>query len=380
MIYLDNNATTPVDPDVLEEMLRVAGTAIGNPGSRHVAGRRARQVLETARETIAGILDAAPEEVVFTSGGTESSNLALMGMSHGRYGDLLLPPGEHPATEEPVKRLIAQGWQRRSLEIDSSGRLSRECVESVSLQGVQLATAILAHNETGVIHDLGLLSQRCLEHGIPFHVDGVQAVGKIPVSFRSLQATTLSAAAHKFHGPRGIGVLLVRKGTRLTSLFAGGHQEQGMRPGTEPVMLAAGMSFALQKWQKNQVSRTQQTRELRDHLQQLLLEGAAPAVVNGDQENRLSNTLSIAFPGCDADALLIALDLAGVCCSLGSACASGSNEPSPILVAMQLPESQFKSSLRLSVSMFNTMEEIDQAARIIIRTVQGLRDSRRSMR
>lgn len=373
MIYLDNNATTGVSPQVLEEMCRIANVAPGNPGSRHLAGRRARQVLEDARDSIAEILQARSEEVIFTSGGTESSNLALIGMSAGRIGTVLLPAGEHPATEEPVEHLIKTGWTRQIIPMDIRGRLDQSFLRDAPLTGVLLATALLAHNETGVIQDLRPLAERCREHGIPLHVDAVQAVGKIDVSFRDLPATTLSAAAHKFHGPRGIGILLVRKGTRPVPLFRGGHQEWGIRPGTEPVMLAAGMSLALREWQAERDARTRHVQQLRDRLQQGLLSHCNWAVTNGDQQYRLPNTLNIAFPGCEADTLLVALDLAGICCSLGSACASGSNEPSPVLVGMGLTKEIYLSSLRLSVSMQNTPEEIDDAISIISTTVQQLR-------
>jgi len=373
MIYLDNNATTEIDPDVLAEMQRVARSAVGNPGSRHLAGRRARQVLEDARESIAQILHALPEEVIFTSGGTESNNLAITGLTADRTGTVLLPPGEHPSIEEPVRRLVQAGWQRQTIPLNILGQFDDSTDELPPLEGVSLVTSILAHNETGVIHDLQPLARHCLQQGVPFHVDGVQSVGKMEIDFQELPATTLSAAAHKFHGPRGIGILLVRKRTRLTAQLAGGFQEQGMRPGTEAVMLAAGMSMALQKWCRQRETRSTMLETLRNRLQAGLMQACPFAVVNGDQKHRLSNTLNIAFPGCDADALLIALDLAGLCCSLGSACASGSNEPSPVLVAMGLPEEVYRSSLRLSLSIHNTSDEIDQAIALISQTVNHLR-------
>jgi cysteine desulfurase len=373
MIYLDHNATTPLDPDALAVMQQAALEAAGNPGSRHPAGRKSRQVLEESRETIARILHAQPDEVIFTSGGTESSNLALWGLSQGPPAAVLLPPGEHPATEEPVQRLLKSGWTRRPLSVDRLGRLDPEEVQTCSLEGVRLATALLAHNETGVIQDLTPLALRLHDAGIPFHVDAMQAIGKLDVNFRDLPATTLALAAHKFNGPRGIGALLVRRGTRLTPLLLGGHQERGLRPGTEPVMLAAGMAAALTRWHVHREDRRAKLQSLRDRLQALLLERGRPCVVNGDLEHRLPGTLHLAFPGCDGEALLVSLDLAGVCCSLGSACASGSTEPSPILLAMGLPRELFQSSLRLSVGWQNTEEEIDRAAEIIAAAVARLR-------
>ena len=372
---LDQNATTPIDPEALEAMNRVAVDAWGNPGSRHRAGRRARQALETARETIADILEAAPQEVVFTSGGTESNNLALSGMGRGGRGTILVPGGEHPSIEEPVRQLVAEGWSRLPIPIDQAGRLVQSAVDGMSLDGVLLGTALLVNNETGVIQDLRPLIQRCAEHGIPFHVDAVQAVGKIEVRFHQLQASTLSLAAHKFHGPRGIGALLVRKEIRLQPVLRGGHQESGLRPGTEPVMLAVGMSVALRRWQNERQARQQHVEQLRNHLEEQLLARCAPVFVNGGGADRLSNTSNLSFPGCDGEALLIALDLVGVCCSMGSACASGSLEPSPVLLAMNLPRERYSSAVRFSLGVQNTLEEIDQAIERIVQTVQQLRRS-----
>lgn len=399
MIYLDNNATTPLDVDVQQRMLDVAGTAMGNPGSRHLAGRRARQVLEEAREEVAAILDADADEVIFTSGGTESSNLALFGLAAGRSGSIVLPPGEHPATEEPVKQLIARGCRRITIPVDARGRISQESLADVCWDEVILATAILAHNETGVVQDLALLSELCESRNVPLHVDAVQAAGKLNVSFRGLRASTMSVGAHKFHGPRGIGALLVRRDCRLAPILFGGHQERGLRPGTEPVMLAAGMACALRNWHQDRIRRTAMLTEMRDRLQTQLVELCAPVIVHAVSDaapmadfrsqiinepqasalgellvpERLPNTLSMAFPGCDAQTLLVALDLAGVCCSHGSACASGSAEPSPILLAMGVPPEIARASLRLTLGIQNTLEEIDRAARLIAEAVARVR-------
>lgn len=347
--------------------------AFGNPGSRHPAGRRARQILEGARERIAAILDAEPEEVVFTSGGTESTNLALFGLATAPGGMIALPPGEHPATEESVTVLEQRGWTRSVLPLDQAGRM--QLAEDVPWERITLATAILAHNETGVIQDLQPLSERCQERGIPLHVDAVQAVGKIDVSFRELGATTVSAGAHKFHGPRGIGLLLVRQGVRLARHLFGGHQERGFRPGTEPVMLAAGMACALSQWQADRERISEQLRELRDRLQRGLEEQCPPVVVHGADAERLPNTLNIAFPRCDAEALLVALDLAEVCCSHGSTCASGSAEPSPVLRAMGVPANVASSSIRLSVGRENTVDDINEATNRIAAAVCRLRST-----
>ncbi len=373
MIYLDNNSTTPLAPEVMEEMQRVSRDAFGNPGSRHLAGRKARQVLEESRETIASLLEATPEEVIFTSGGTEASNLAIFGLTAGRTGLVILPPGEHPATEESVKRLVQRGCQREKLTLTNTGRIEAETLETIDWDRVILATALLAHNETGTIQDLSQLSELCGEHRVPLHVDAVQAVGKIPVSFRASAAATMSIGAHKFYGPRGIGALLIKDGAKVFPQAVGGHQESGKRAGTESVALVAGMATALSVCCKNLQQRSEYLETLRDRLQSGLFETCAPAIVNGDVTSRLPNTLNISFPGCDADALLVALDLEGICCSHGSACSSGSSEPAPILLAMHCPQEVYRSAMRFSVGVQNTTEEIDEAIQKISQTVKRLR-------
>lgn len=372
-IDLDANATTRPLPEVVEEVARQLRDTWGNPGSRHPLGRRARRVLEDCRERLAALLGAEPREVVFTSGGTESNNLALRGLARGPSSEraLALSPGEHPSVRETCRTLQMQGWTLRYYTLDGQGRL----VDFPRDDSLQLATCLLAHNETGVIQDVSALAAFCLERGIPLHLDGVQAVGKIPVDFHRLGATTLSFGAHKFHGPRGIGGLLVRRGTALSPLLHGGHQERNRRPGTEPVPLIAGMTLALELWHRQQAERTARLTTLRDRLQQLLSARCEPVVIHGVQAPRLPNTLHIAFPGVDAEALLVALDLAGVCCSLGSTCASGSAEPSPVLLAMGCPPEVVQASVRFSVSIENTVEEIDEAADRIARAVGRLRNA-----
>ncbi|MBL8849451.1 MAG: cysteine desulfurase [Planctomycetaceae bacterium] len=373
MIDLDHNATTRVRDEALAAMDRAWRTAGGNPGSRHALGRRARQVLEEAREQIAAILNAAPTEVIFTGGGTEAINLALQGLAVGRPGTIALTPGEHPATEESVRALQQRGWQRSEIAIDASGRMVPDRLSQLPWDEIRLATVLLAHNETGVIQDIAPLAQHCRERRIPLHVDAVQAVGKIDVDFQALGATALSIAAHKFHGPRGIGALLLREGVRLSPLLYGGHQESGRRPGTECAPLAAGMATALQLWHETREQSTRQVSRLRDQLAAGLAEQCRPIVVHGSLGHRLPNTLSVAFPGCDGDALLVALDLEGVCCSLGSTCASGSSEPAPILTAMGVPPAVARSTLRLSLGIDNTAQEIATAVQTISGIVARLR-------
>ncbi|WP_010587171.1 cysteine desulfurase family protein [Schlesneria paludicola] len=375
-IYLDNNATTQPLPEVVETVASHLRETYGNPSSRHGLGRKARRVLEDSREQIASLLGAAPQELVFTSGGTEANNLAVYGLTSGPAGTIATSPGEHPSNLEACRVRERQGWKRISLPVDYSGLFDTSSSDwnGLSSNNVRLAAVILAHNETGVIQAIEPLVREANLSHFAVHLDGVQAVGKLPIHFRELGAHTLSFGAHKFHGPRGIGGLLIRDGVKLSADFpVGGLQETGRRAGTESVALVAGMAKALELWHQSQAERTARVTSLRDRLQTQLEQRAAPTVVNGKDAPRLPNTLNISFPGVDGEALLVALDLDGVCCSLGSACASGSIEPTPILVAMGLPPEVFKSALRITLSCLTAEAEVDEAARRIAEIVQCLR-------
>ena len=376
-IYLDHNATTRPWPEVVETVAHHLQHSYANPGSRHAEGRQARKVLESSREAIALILGAQPEEVVFTSGGTEASNLALFGAaSLLAPGTIALTAGEHPATMEASKSLKPRGWKLTVLPVDRDGRLRPlECSESSPLwsDDIKLATVILAHNETGVIQDVRPLTALCRERGVFCHIDAVQAVGKIEVNFAELGATSLAFGAHKFHGPRGIGGLLLKTGVTLAPFEFGGHQESGRRPGTEMVALAAGMAKALELWHRERHERTAKIGKLRDQLEAGLLDRCPWAVVNGSREHRLPNTLNIAFPGLDGESILVNLDLEGIACSLGSTCASGSAEPAPALVAMGAPPEVYKASVRFTVGLENTLDEMNDAAQRIGRVIARLR-------
>ena len=391
-IYLDHNATTRPWPEVIETVAHHLQHSYANPGSRHAEGRQARKVLESSRESLASILGAQPDEVIFTSGGTEASNLALFGAANSMTpGTIALTAGEHPATIEACKSLKPRGWELATLPVDREGRLlplecggprgcpaplwteSKESGADTPHSKVKLATIILAHNETGVIQDVRQLTNHCREQGVFCHIDAVQAVGKIEVNFAELGATSLAFGAHKFHGPRGIGGLLLKKGVTLAPFEFGGHQESGRRPGTEMVALAAGMAKALELWQRERHERTARLKELRDRLEAGLLDRSPWAVVNGSREHRLPNTLNIAFPGLDGEAILVNLDLEGIACSLGSTCASGSAEPAPALVAMGAPPEVYKASVRFTVGLENTLAEMDDAAERIGRVIARLR-------
>lgn len=378
MIYLDHNATTPPDPEVIAAMALAWAEAYGNPGSRHSAGRHARRALEDARESVASLLGAKPAEVVFTSGGTEANNAAIFGLTQGRTGSIALPRGEHPSVEMAVRRLESDGWSRVTLPLDQQGVLQPESMSALDWSQLRLVTLLFAHNETGVIQPIGELASQCAEHQVPLHLDAVQAVGKFDVDFHALGATSLALGAHKFHGPRGVGALLIREGTRLGPILYGGHQEREHRAGTEPVALAVGLARALELWHADRHRIREHLNRLRDRLETQFVASCAPVVIHGAGAERLPNTLNVAFPGCDGEALLVALDLAGVCCSMGSACASGSSEPAPILLAMGCSRETALSSLRFSVGRDNTVEEVEEAARRITAVVLRMRGRRSS--
>lgn len=375
-IYLDNNATTPLDPRVLERMNECFVGAFANPGSAHSFGRAARQVLEDSRENIADLLNADASEVIFTSGGTESINMAVHGFTSGRKGLIACTDGEHPATLEACANAAFNGIGRVSIPVDADGRVRTETLEGLPWKELRLVCLILAHNETGVIQDVAEVSRLCHQHGVPLLLDAVQAVGKMPVRFRATGASALAFGAHKFHGPRGVGGLLLRRGIKLPPLLVGGHQESDRRAGTEAVPLIAGMAKALELWSGEATERSARMCSLRDQLQDTLLQLCPPAIVHGIHANRLVNTLSIAFPGLPGEALLVNLHLAGIACSLGSTCASGSMEPAKALLAMGIDSEICKSSVRFSVSCQNTNAEIEDAIKRVAAVVQRMRQEK----
>lgn len=391
-IYLDHNATSPLDPEVLDAM-RPHWLEGGNPESRHQFGRRARRAYEEARETVARILKAQTEEVVFTSGGTESNNLALFGLAAGGVGvcmpavralpvpgQVVASPIEHPAVAEPLERLAAMGFRVEYAGVGSDGRVSAEEMVEGLAPDARLATLILAHNETGVVQPVAELAALAREKGVPVHTDAVQAVGRVPVDFGKLGVATLAASAHKFHGPSGVGLLLVRKGVALGPHLLGGGQQGGRRPGTPSVALAVGLAAALEKWDREQSERMVRWANLTNRLERALREGLGSGafVRTGpdDPAQRLPQTLHVGFPGLDGDALLMQLDLAGVAVSLGSACASGSSRPSPSLVAMGIPADRLRSSVRFSLGANTSEREVDEAAARVVEVVRRIREDR----
>ncbi|MCA9038842.1 MAG: cysteine desulfurase [Planctomycetaceae bacterium] len=374
LIYLDNNATTRIDPAVLEVMQEVYELAFANPGSRHTPGRKARQILEDSREQIATLVGAHPSELIFTSGGTESINLAMQGLAWSTPGTILSLPGEHPATRASIEKMKEQGWKSAEYPIDPQGLIIPDRLSELEWNQARLATLLWVHNETGVIQNLESIEQLCEENRLPLHIDAVQAVGKIPVNFREMRVTALSFTAHKFHGPRGIGALLLKSGCQVKPLLVGGFQESERRAGTEPVSLIAGMAKALQLWEDQRAERTQHLLTLQTEFETGLIQELPNVLINSAGANRSPFTSNIAFPGLDGEALLISLDLAGIACSTGSACASGSAEPSPILVGMGLAPEVYHGSLRFSFSAQNRLDEIKTAVQRIAEIVKSHSD------
>jgi cysteine desulfurase len=368
VIYLDHAATTPTVPEAREAMLRALTDAPGNPASAHAAGRRARQILEEAREQVAAPLHAEPGEVIFTSGATEANNLALFGLAGDPPGRILASPIEHPCIIEPLNQLAARGFAIQWLPVGVDG-IARS---PETLIDFRLVTLQLVNHETGAVQNVRECAIRNPQSAI--HTDAAQAVGKIPVDFRRLGVTVLTISAHKFGGPPGIGALLLRRGAHLRPLQFGGHQQQGRRPGTESVALAAGMAAALAVAVRDLDKNRAHADTVRRHLVECLCETAAPIVVNGPPDG-IPHILNVSFPGCAADRLLIALDLAGVACSTGSACSSGSLLPSPVLRAMGVPEDVLRSAMRFSFGPATVLAEVEDAAGRIALAVKNLRRS-----
>ena len=373
-IYLDNNATTPLLPAVWEAMRPFLTDVFGNPASAHRPGRRARRAVEVAREQVAELLGACPDEVVFTSGATEANNLAIFGLVGDPPGHLLASSIEHPCVTEPLRHLQQRSFAVDWLPVDGSGVVRVEALAALLRPETRLVSVMLVNHETGSLQPVRELVRQ-LGGRIAFHCDAVQAVGKMPVHFHDLGVTALSLSAHKFHGPKGIGALLVRKGAKLRPQLLGGHQQSGRRPGTEPVALAFGLATALELAHREARTRVENVTRLRQRFLDQLRGHAAPLVLNGPEQGGVPHTLNLSFPGCQAESLLMNLDLAGVACSTGSACSSGSLLPSPVLQAMGVSDDLLHSAMRFSLSHLLTEAEIDEAARRIAAIVGRLRQT-----
>jgi cysteine desulfurase len=386
-VYLDNNATTPLDPRVLEAMVRVWRDCGANPASQHSLGRRARRLVEDAREGIVALLGGqttgmAADRLVFTSGGTEANHLALHGLlrAERRSQGLAISPLEHASIQGTAEFLRQQGYPLDRLPVLNSGVTDLAAVEAIlkraEPQRPQLISLMLASNETGVLQPVQEVCRLAAGPGTLVHSDAVQGIGKVPVHFRELGLAAMTIAPHKFHGPLGVGGLLLRSDVQLQPQMFGAFQQGSLRPGTENAPLAVGFFTAVKICHDESANRRELMSTLRNELQATLQKQIPNSVIIGEHVPRNPNTLCISFPGLDRQALVMALDLAGVACSTGSACASGSSEPSPSLLAMGLPPEVAGSAIRFSVGVFNTAAEIAAASERISTAVNKLRQSR----
>jgi cysteine desulfurase len=381
-IYLDNNSTTPIDPRVIETMCRAWREFGANPASQHSLGRKARKTLEESREGILELLGAKTsgmnaDQLIFTSGGTEANNLAIFGMAGSPGERVVISAIEHPSIARAADELRRRGWKVEALtDVFTHGVVCVPSLFDESGMPPRLVSLMLANNETGAEQPIKPVAERYCNRGTKTHTDAVQAVGKIGVNFRDLGVDAMTVSPHKFHGPLGIGALLLRHGVALQPQLFGGFQQGGLRPGTENVALAAGFQSALQLAVQELGERAARMRTIRDELERTIIAELDGVVIIGEDEYRLPNTSCVSFPGLDRQALVMALDLAGVACSTGSACASGSSEPSPTLVAMGLPKAVIDGAIRLSVGAFTTADEVAEAASRIIKTVKHLRTTK----
>tara|TARA_B110000438_G_scaffold60181_1_gene60384 strand:+ start:2526 stop:3677 length:1152 start_codon:yes stop_codon:yes gene_type:complete len=371
-IYFDNNATTPVADQVVETLVSTLQLELKNPASQHELGRQSRKQLEITREQVGGLLGCNQEGsdediIVFTSGGTEANNLALLGIcaSFPQRGRLIISGIEHPSVSMVAEMLEKDGWDLQVVNALSNGKIDLDHLGSLLDDETKLVSVMLANNETGVIQPISDVVTLCKNHGALVHTDAIQAVGKINVDFQQLGVDALSLSAHKIHGPVGVGALLIKNNCPITPVLHGGFQQNGLRPGSEACPLPVALSKTLELYLDQHDANLSQLLDLRTRLESGILSLFPAAIVVGQESPRLPQTTCISFPGVDRQALMMALDVAGVCCSTGSACASGSSEPSPVLIAMGLPEDVIEGAIRFSLSRFNTPAEVDAVIEIL---------------
>ena len=376
-IYFDNNATTPVAPEVVRTMVPLLTEHYGNPSSMHSFGARAGEAVALAREQVASLLGAAQSsEIVFTSGGSESDNLAIVGTLHAHPDrrHLVTTEVEHPAVLGLCRELEKRhGYAVTYLKVDGGGRLDPGQVAAALRPDTALASIMMANNETGVLFDVEAIGRIVKGHGAVFHVDGVQAAGKLPLDLERSPIDLFSISGHKLHAAKGVGALYVRKGTKLRPLIVGGHQERGRRAGTENVAAIAGLGVACDLARANLERENVEVRRLRDRLESGLLAAIPDCQANGDPDCRLPNTTNISFRYIEGEGILLLLDRAGVAASSGSACTSGSLEPSHVLRAMGLPFTLTHGSIRFSLSRYNTGAEVDYVVGVLPPIVERLR-------
>ncbi|MCF7954512.1 MAG: cysteine desulfurase NifS [Phycisphaerae bacterium] len=375
-VYMDNNATTKVAEEVVEEMLPYFTEFYGNPSSMHSFGGQIGKKVVESRQRIASLLGCSPDEIIFTSCGTESDNTAIRGVleSAGNRRKIITSRVEHPAVLGMCRQLEVHGYMIVEIGVDKAGRLNMDELKDSVDDNTALVTIMHANNETGVIFPIEEIARFVKSRGVVFHTDAVQTVGKVPVNLKDSAIDLLSLSGHKLHAPKGVGVLYVRKGTRLTPFMVGGHQESGKRAGTENVPGIIALGKACELAEQNIVHENTVVKNLRDRLEKKILETCPDSFVNGDIENRLPNTSNISFEYIEGESILMMLDMHGICASSGSACTSGSLEPSHVLRAMGVPFTAAHGSIRYSLSRYTTEQEVDFAAEKMPAIVNRLRE------
>ncbi len=376
-VYLDFNATTPVEPEVLDAMLPYFSADFANAASIHTPGQRARAAVETAREQVAALIGARPQEVVFTSGATESDNHAIFGIveaAGGHEKHIVTSAIEHEAVLNACQALEKRGVRLTYLATSADGQIDLGDFRRAIRPETVLITIMHANNELGTVQPLEEIGRLAKEADIYFHTDAVQSAGKIPIDVNALHVDLLSISGHKLYAPKGIGALYVRGGTLLRQLLYGGHHQRGFRPGTENVAGIVGLGKAAEIARKSLVEDAQRISLLRDGLQQGLLHRVPQSRVNAASAPRTPNTTNLVFPGVEGEALLIALDLKGLACSTGAACSSGAVEPSHVLTAIGLPPEEARASLRFSLGRHTTPADIDFALNVVPAAVTQLRE------
>ncbi len=375
-VYVDNNATTRVAPEVVEAMLPYFSELYGNASSMHFFGGQVQKKVNEARDKVADLLGADPTEIVFTSCGTESDNAAIRGVldSYLEKRHFITSRVEHAAVNNVATYLGRKGYRVTELLVDRKGRLDLDDLREGITDQTAIVSILYANNETGVIFPIEEIGQIVKERGIPFHTDAVQAVGKIPINLAKSTIDMLSLSGHKLHAPKGIGVLYIRKGTRFSPFMIGGHQESGRRGGTENVPYVVGLGKACELAKKNMEDENTRVKALRDYLEKRILETIPNVLVNGDRNHKLPNTVSVSFEYVEGESILIMLSDLGICASSGSACTSGSLEPSHVLRAMGVPFTAAHGSIRFSLSIYNTKEEMDYILEHLPRIIARLRD------
>ncbi|MDP5337472.1 MAG: cysteine desulfurase NifS [Nodularia sp. (in: cyanobacteria)] len=375
IIYLDNNATTKVDPEVLEAMLPYLRDYYGNPSSMHTFGGQLGKAVKTARQQLAALIGAEESEIVYTSCGTEGDNAAIRAalLAQPEKRHIITTQVEHPAVLNVCKQLETQGYTVTYLSVNRQGQLDLNELEASLTGNTALVTIMYANNETGTVFPIEQIGLTVKEYGAIFHVDAVQAVGKIPLNMKTSTIDMLTLSGHKIHAPKGIGALYIRRGVRFRPLLLGGHQERGRRAGTEnvPGIIALGKAAELELSHLEEA--TTRERKLRDRLEQTLLATIPNCEVNGDPTQRLPNTTNIGFKYIEGEAILLSLNKYGICASSGSACTSGSLEPSHVLRAMGLPYTTLHGSIRFSLCRYTTEAEIDQVIEVMPSIIERLR-------